>query len=212
MQRNILDVRMEKYHSNHLTTHVVFWLRLVAVIAVGVGWALVANYAASQDLRWLYDAGSPWALVAFVAGWLMPFQAIWTRMLGSVAALCVGLVIYYAPYPPPVLWIGFALVAGVCYGAVAWLRARGMKGWSEPILPAAVGGPFFLEAVWSAFTPYDVHERGWPFAIVGLTASVAVATSWRGRILGPIAAAIAGSAVLALIWLIAGADLATELL
>lgn len=188
------------------------FLRVVVALALGVCWALIARNASAQEARWLYDAGSPWAIAAFAAAWIMPFRSVWPRILGALATLVLGLIVFYLPYPPPGLWLGFAAVAAAFYGVVGWLRARRATGWWDLVLPAAVGGPCFIEVIWSLAAPHDLSARTLPFAIVGIVVSVLTARSWSGRLVAPFVAAAAGAAVFGLIWLIAGGSTASELL
>jgi hypothetical protein len=114
--------------------------------------------------------------------------------------------IYYDTLRPPILWIEIAAVAALIYGTAAWTRRRNSGGWTQLVAPAVVGAPFFLESFWS-FTEHDGYaERGWPFVILGIVASVIVATSWKARLLGPVTAALTGGLALSVVFLILGSD------
>ncbi|MCI0156613.1 hypothetical protein KNO15_07880 [Leifsonia shinshuensis] len=187
-------------------------LRVAFALAIGPCWAAVARAASGEDARWLYDAGAPWAAAAFGAAWLLPFRPVAARMLAAFVTLALGLVVYYLPYPPSVLWLGFAVVAAAFYGLLGWWRSRGVSGWKDVAVAGAVGGPFFLQASWSMLSPYGAGEGTLVFAIAGAVVSAASARSPRARLLAPVAAVFAGAALFMAIWAVAGSSLATELL
>lgn len=154
-------------------------------------------------LRALPDLGTPWLVLAFVAG--RGAHDVRRAALIAVAAVEAGLVTYYlwqatlgaggsmlADYGAPVWLIGGALLAGV-FGAAGWLGERSESSTTRVLAWGLLAGVPIAEIPHARASGVDYRN----LVVAGLVATALVLIAWataRGRVspsvLVPVATAL----------------------